>query len=85
MELIAAALLAFPLGFFARSRRQGLVLYLIAWAIIFPVQTVVVWSDTDPSGNDWQYFAVNAVILAAGIGLNRLGWTVARRRRPVPQ
>jgi hypothetical protein len=81
MELIAAILLAGPLGYFARSRRQGLMLYLIAWAIVFPIQTVVVYTDTDPAGNDWQYWAVNAAILAFGIGLNHLGARFAARRR----
>jgi hypothetical protein len=81
MELIAAILLAGPLGYFARSSRQGLVLYLIAWAVIFPVQTVVVYTDTDPSGNDWQYWVFNVVILAFGIALNRFGARLAGRRR----
>ena len=41
----------------ARTARQGLMLYLAAWAVIFPVQTVVVYLDTDPHGNDWMYWA----------------------------
>jgi hypothetical protein len=83
MELIAAILLAGPLGYLSRSARRGLVLYLIAWAVIFPVQTVVVYADTDPSGNDWLYWLFNAFILAGGIGLNRLGHHLGRRRRAV--
>ena len=79
MELIAAVLLAGPLGYFARTRKQGLVLYLIVWAVIFPVQTVVVYSDTDPSGNDWLYWVFNALILAFGLGLNRLGHALRQR------
>jgi hypothetical protein len=59
------------------------VLYLLAWAIIFPVQTVAVYADTEPAGNDWQYFVVNAFILAFGLGLNRLGARLAARRRAV--
>jgi len=74
MELIAAVLLAGPLGYFARSSRSGLVLYLIAWAIIFPIQTVVVF---DAGGQDPSYWVVNALIFGLGIGLNRFG----RRRR----
>jgi hypothetical protein len=54
------------------------VLYLVAWVIVFPIQTVVVFSDGD---GDISYWFVNAVILAAGIGLNRLGWMLAERRR----
>jgi hypothetical protein len=83
MELIAAIVLAGPLGYLARTPRQGLVLYLLAWAIIFPVQTVAVYADTEPAGNDWQYFVVNAFILAFGLGLNRLGARLAARRRAV--
>jgi hypothetical protein len=74
MELIAAVFIAGPLGYFARSSRSGLVLYLIAWAIIFPIQTVVVFGAGD---GDILYWVFNALILAAGIALNRLG----RRRR----
>jgi hypothetical protein len=83
MELITAVVTAGPLGYFSRSRRRGLLLYLLAWAIVFPVQTIVVLSDTDPAGNDWQYWAVNAIILTTGIGLNQLGHRLseARRRR----
>jgi hypothetical protein len=81
MELIAAILLAGPLGYFARTGRQGLIFYLIAWTVIFPVQTVAVFSDNDASGNDWLYWLFNAIILAAGIGLNRLGRRIRVRRR----
>jgi hypothetical protein len=78
MELIAAVLIAGPLGYFVR--RHSLWIYLGLWAVIFPIQTVVVnaenASDINPS-----YFVVNAVILALGIGLNRVGYAVAARRR----
>jgi hypothetical protein len=69
MELIAAVLLAGPLGYLTRRARH----YLIAWAVIFPVQTAVVWNDATGDDGPWAYFAVNAAILALGIGLNRLG------------
>ena len=79
MELIAAVLIAGPLGYFAR--RRGLILYLALWAVIFPFQTVVVHSeDADDIGI--SYFVVNAVILGLGFGLTRLG---ARLRRPAAQ
>lgn len=78
MELIAAVLLAGPLGYFCRTRRQGLGLYLLAWAVIFPIQTIVVLGD-DP-GAPISYFVVNAVILAAGVGLNALGARLRERR-----
>ena len=77
MELIAAIVLAGPLGFFVRSR--PLLAYLAIWAVIFPVQTVIVHSE-NADDISWQYFVVNAVILAGGIGLNTLG-TRQRRRR----
>jgi hypothetical protein len=80
MELIAAVLLAGPLGFVARRRKQGLLLYLLVWALIFPVQTVVVYADSDPAGNDALYWVFNALILALGIGLNELGHRAKRRR-----
>jgi hypothetical protein len=80
MELIAAILLAGPLGYFAR---RGLLLYLVVWAVIFPIQTVVVYSDSDPSGNDALYWVFNALILAFGVGLNRLGHRVRVRRGKV--
>ena len=84
MELITAVLLAGPLGCVSPTRRRALLLYLLAWAIVFPVQTIrVVLSTTDSGGDDSQYWPVNAVILAAGIALNQLGHRLgqARRRR----
>jgi hypothetical protein len=81
MELIAALLLAGPLGYFARSVSQGRKRYLIVWLLVFPIQTAAVYFDTDPSGNDWQYWVINAVILAGGLGLNRLGYGLGHRRR----
>ncbi len=67
MELIAAVLLAGPLGYFAR---RGLLLYLVIWAVIFPMQTVVVFDNGDGA---FSYWVVNALILAFGVGLNRFG------------
>ena len=72
MELIAAILLAGPLGYFGGPANRGLVLYLIVWAIVFPVQTVVVYS-TSSGGQDALYWIFNAVILAVGVGLNAAG------------
>jgi hypothetical protein len=77
VELIAAVLFAGPLGYF--SGRLGLVLYVGVWAIIFPIQTVVVRAE---NADDIvvSYFVVNAAILALGIGLNRLGAGMRSRR-----
>ena len=80
MELIAAILLAGPLGYFVN---RGLLAYLAVWAVIFPLQTVVVYADTDPAGNDALYWVFNAVILALGVGLNRLGHRLRVARRKV--
>lgn len=78
MELILAVLVAGPVGFFSRTYRRGLVAYVASWAIVLPIQTIVVFSDGD---GDISYWFVNAAILAAGIGLNRLGHVLGHRRR----
>ena len=70
MELIAAVLLAFPIGYFARTARSGLVIYLLLCAAIFPIQTVVVAADDQV---DLSYWPVNVAIIAFGIALNRFG------------
>ena len=80
MELIAAILLGGPLGYLTPDRRRGLVLYLLVWAVILPIQTVAV-HNTDPADINWQYPVVNAVILAAGVALNQLGAAARARRR----
>jgi hypothetical protein len=80
MELITAIVLAGPLGYLARSRRTGVALYLATWAVIFPIQTVVVHSE-NPDDIGALYFVFNAAILAGGIALNALGGTLRRRRR----
>jgi hypothetical protein len=79
MELIAAILLAGPIGYFGRTRRQGLCLYVLAWAVIFPIQTIVVHSEK-PSDIEPLYFIFNALIFAGGIALNMLGARLHRRR-----
>jgi len=78
MELIAALLIAAPVGYFARTARAALLRYLVLWAVILPIQTIVV---SDDKGIDGLYPVVNAAILALGIGLNRLGYKLGRRRR----
>ena len=80
MELILAVLVAGPMGYFARTRKRGLTMYLVAWAIVFPIQTVVVYTEGGGDGRDILYWVFNALILAGGIGLNRLGWNLRRRR-----
>jgi hypothetical protein len=79
MELIAAIILAGPLGYLGRTRRQGLCLYVLAWAVIFPIQTIVVHSE-NPDDIEPMYFVLNALILTGGIALNTLGARLRRRR-----
>jgi hypothetical protein len=79
MELILAVLIAGPVGYFTTTRKRGLVTYLVLWAVIFPIQTVVVYS-MDGSGSI-LYWVFNALILCVGIGLNRLGSVLRERRR----
>jgi hypothetical protein len=80
MELITAILLAGPLGYFAPNRRLGLALYLVVWAAVLPIQTIVVHGE-NPDDINWQYAVVNAAILAAGVALNRQAARVRARRR----
>jgi hypothetical protein len=79
MELILAVLGAGPIGYFTSTRRKGLIAYLIAWAVVFPIQTVVVFNAGD--GDDTLYWVFNAVILCGGICLNHLGSVLRERRR----
>jgi hypothetical protein len=79
MELITAVLLAAPLGYLVRPRLRGLAAYLVAWAAVFPVQTIVVHAE-NPDDIVPLYFVVNAIILAGGIGLNTLGARLRERR-----
>ena len=84
MELIAAILIAGPVGYLVqtRTRARGLALYLAVWAVIFPIQTVVVHAE-NPDDIEPLYFIFNALILAGGIGLNTLGARLRERRRTV--
>ena len=79
MELTIAIVLAGPLGYFAPNR--GLLVYLVMWALVLPVQTIVVHSE-NPDDINAAYPVVNALILAGGVALNRLGAVVRRRRTP---
>jgi hypothetical protein len=81
MELIAAVLIAGPLGYFlpTRTRARGLAVYLVVWAVIFPIQTAVVHAE-NPDDIEPLYFVFNALILCLGIGLNTLGARLRERR-----
>ena len=80
MELVIAIVLAGPLGYLAPTRRLGLILYLLVWAVVLPVQTNVVHSE-NPDDINAAYPLVNVLILAGGVALNRLGAAMGERRR----
>ena len=79
MELIVAILLAGPLGYLIPMRRRALVAYLGSWAIVLPVQTIVVHNQ-NPAEINWQYAVVQVLVLSLGLGLNRYGSTLRERR-----
>ncbi|MDQ3631530.1 MAG: hypothetical protein M3417_09760 [Actinomycetota bacterium] len=79
MELVAAILLAGPLGYFCRTRTKGLGIYLLVAAVIFPIQTISVHADS-PDDINAGYFVLNVMFLAVGVGLNVLGARLRRRR-----
>lgn len=80
MELILAIVVAGPIGYLTETRKRSLVMYLVLWAIVFPIQTVVVVSASG-DGSDVLYWVFNALILCLGIGLNRLGSVLGGRKR----
>ena len=77
MELIIAIVVAGPLGYL--FPRRGLLAYLVIWAVVLPVQTIVVHSE-NPDDINAAYPFVNAAIFAGGVALNRLGAAMRRRR-----
>jgi hypothetical protein len=80
MELIAAVLVAGPLGYLVRGRRRALIAYLGVWVVVFPIQTVVVFSENGDD-NSVLYWVFNALILTVGICLNTLGAHLRARTR----
>lgn len=82
MELIAAVIFAGPLGYLVpgRTRAHGLTVYLVLWAVIFPIQMIAVHAE-NPNDIVPSYFVVNALILVAGIALNSLGARLRERRK----
>lgn len=65
-------LIAGGIGFFTETRKQGIDVYLALWAIVFPIQTIVAFSE---SSDD-----INALIPCLGICFNRLGLSLRERR-----
>ena len=79
MELINAVVLAGPLGYLMRDRRRSLGLWLVVWAVVLPIQTIVVQRASDDA-RDTLYVVFNAGILALGIALNIAGARLRARR-----
>jgi hypothetical protein len=79
MELILALLVPGPLGYLMPDRRVGLAAYLAAWAVVLPVQTILVHSE-NPDDLNWQHPLVQVVIVSLGLGLNHVGRTFRERR-----
>ena len=79
MELILTAIAAFPIGYFAPTRRLAVAIYLSAWAVVLPIQTINVH---DAGHLDVSYPFVNAAILAIGVWLTTLGARLKQRRKP---
>lgn len=77
MVQIATLLLAGPLGYFCQSRKKGLVIWLLALAVLLPIQTILVLPDDD---EPIAYLLVQVVTLAVGLGLNALGARLRERR-----
>jgi hypothetical protein len=80
MELILAILGAGPIGFFSPTHRRPLTIYLCLWAVVFPVQTIVVFSENGSDDNA-MYWVFNTLILGLGIALDRCGALLAERRQ----
>jgi hypothetical protein len=94
MIAVVTILLAFPLGFFLRSRLAANTAYAIAYLWAFVFQGVYLMLDSISKGatlNDdpafvagefpWQYGVVTLLIFAVGFGLVQVGHRVGRARR----
>ena len=80
MELITAIAIAGPLGYLIGRPQRARLVYLLLWAAIFPIQTVVVFSESG-ADNNGLYWVFNAFILGLGLTLNAGGARLRARRR----
>jgi hypothetical protein len=71
MVQIAALLFAAPLGYFCKTRRQGLAFYGLLTAVLLPIQTLWILSDS-PDDVNVGYWVIQVLTLAVGLGLNAL-------------
>ncbi len=88
--MIAAVslLLAFPLGFFFRSRLTAGVIFGFAWMWAFTYQSVYLLVDTlggskvfIPGEFPWAYGVISLAIGLVGVGLLALGHLLGTKRR----
>jgi hypothetical protein len=92
MIAVVTVLMAFPLGYFLRSRLSANTAYAIAYLWAFVFQTLYLLLDSLGGGSNpafevgdfpWSYGVVALAIFAVGFGLVSLGhWVRARRSRP---
>jgi hypothetical protein len=90
MIAVITVLLAFPLGFWMRSRLAANTTYAVAYLWAFTFQTLYLLLDSLNGGSapafttdtfPVSYGAVTLAIFAVGFGLVALGHLVAERRR----
>jgi hypothetical protein len=93
MELIVMIAVAFPIGFFVKSRTAAYISYIAIHGFVFVFQStdlIIEWAGGSKSAfgpypkassQIWGYGLVNLVIFGAGLGLVALGYYVATRRR----
>jgi 4-hydroxybenzoate polyprenyltransferase len=72
--------LAFPLGWLTGARRRAMLATGLVFAVIFPIQTIVVRND-NPHDFNPAYFVVNTLILTIGMALTIGGSAIASRRK----
>ena len=95
MELIVTILVAFPLGFFVRTRLVAILSYVAVHSFVFSWQNTQLTREwvggstaafpKNPKAAPWEYGAVNVLIYAVGLGLVVLGhWAAAKRQARNP-
>lgn len=93
MIAVVTVLLAFPLGYFLKSRLAANTAYGMAYLWAFAFQTLYLLLDSLGGGDapafeagkfPWSYGVVTLAIFLAGFGLVSLGhWVRKRRAAPV--
>jgi len=90
MIAVVTVLLAFPLGFFLRSRLAANTAYAVAYLWAFTFQTLYLLLDSIGGGKNpaftegkfpWSYGVVTLAIFLAGFAVVSLGQWVRSRRR----